>query len=187
MILERQECEQIHGAALEVLERTGVRVDDPEDLQVAGSRRDGGPAAMWRTFHRALVEWAIPATPPRRFPHRRPRRPPVGVAERQRKPRPHRQRPLHQPRAPARRPDLRATWRNWRAWWMPAATSTAWWAPPSATIRPHCRDFVGFRIMARNTAKHLRPLHLHAPRRAARHGDGRRCCSTARRSASGPS
>ncbi len=64
MILERQECEQIHGAALEVLERTGVRVDDPEilsKLQEAGATVTGGNA--WRTFHRAWWNGAIQHAP----------------------------------------------------------------------------------------------------------------------------
>ena len=63
MILEKSDCEQIHAAALQVLERVGVRVDDPEvvsRLQEAGAKVTDGNVAH---IPSSIVEWALKQAP----------------------------------------------------------------------------------------------------------------------------
>lgn len=63
LILNREGCEKIHGAALEVLREVGVRVDDPDivrQLQEAGAT-----VSEENIVHipESLVEWAIEKAP----------------------------------------------------------------------------------------------------------------------------
>ena len=155
MWLDRQDCEQIHLNARHVLQEVGVRVDDAgvvRALQEAGATLTDGNRVH---IHGDLIDWAIRQCPRTlRIADRRGHRTELG--------------PeggsvfltgnaLYVTRGGVRA-DLKAvdlaelarvvdSCRNIRG-----MVGTA-----IADCAPQCRDFVGFRIMAQNTSRHLRP------------------------------
>lgn len=161
MILEKAECERIHGAALQVLERVGVRVDDPEvlsRLQEAGATVTSGNVAH---LSRALVEWALKRAPQTvRIADRRGNLWQLGPAggslvltgnalyiTRGRV------------REELKSGDLAELARVADA----CANIHGMVGTSVSDYPPKCRDFAGFRIMAQNTAKHLRPCIYSPP------------------------
>jgi trimethylamine---corrinoid protein Co-methyltransferase len=155
VILEKKDCEQIHAAALQVLERVGVRVDDPEvvsRLQEAGARVSDGNVAHIPT---SLVEWALKQAPKQlRIADRAGNLWELG--------------PdggtmvltgnaLYITRGRVRE-DLKSEDLAELARVVDACGNIHGMVGTSVSdYPPTSRDFVGFRIMARNTAKHLRP------------------------------
>jgi trimethylamine--corrinoid protein Co-methyltransferase len=163
VILEQQQCEQIHDAALSTLERVGVRVDDPEilsRLQEAGAEATSPNVAR---IPRRLVEWALKQTP-KRFPIAdrrgnlwdiRPGSPSLVLTGNA----------LYVTRGRTRAP-LRSSDLGDLARVVDACRNIHGMVGTSIDdYPPTCRDFAGFRIMARNTAKHLRPC-IYTPRGA---------------------
>ena len=155
MILGQQDCERIHEAALGTLERVGVRVDDPEVLSLladAGATVTGKDMAR---IPRRLVEWAL-AKAPKDF----------SIADR--KGNTWDVRPgaaslvltgnaLYVGRGRGRE-ELKSADMAELARVVDACRNIHGMVGTTvADYPPACRDFVGFRIMARNTAKHLRP------------------------------
>jgi trimethylamine--corrinoid protein Co-methyltransferase len=64
-LLEREDCERIHRAALEILRRTGVRVYEAEALELL---REAGGVAVDDNLVKlpaALIEWALDQAPSR--------------------------------------------------------------------------------------------------------------------------
>jgi trimethylamine--corrinoid protein Co-methyltransferase len=155
LILERQDCERIHEAALSVLNRVGVRVDDPEvlaKLREAGAAVTGSNVAH---IPRSLVEWALGQSP-RTVPisDRRGNRWNLsagsgslvltGNA-------------LYIIRGRCRE-DLTSSGLRDLARVVDACGNIHGMVGTTVSdYPPSCRDFVGFHIMARNTNKHLRP------------------------------
>ena len=155
MPLTRADCEKIHHAALDVLSDLGVRVDDPETiqkLQEAGATVDAENRVH---IPARLVEWALQQAPRQ-----------VMIADRQG----HLWRlgpeggtlvltgnALYVTRGRVRG-DLRATDLAELARVADACPNIHGMVGTSlADYPPTSRDFVGFRIMAANTGKHLRP------------------------------
>ena len=163
MILDKQDCERIHDAALRTLERVGVRVDDPEvlsRLQEAGATL-GAPGVA--RIPRSLVEWALEQCPNTlRIADRRgklwqlgPGSPPLVLTGNA----------LYINRGRARE-DLKSSDLAELARIVDACRNIHGMVGTTVSdYPPSCRDFVGFRIMARNTAKHLRPC-IYTPRGA---------------------
>jgi len=63
MLLSREDCQTIHAAALEVLRDVGVRVDDPATVELL---RQAGATALAEnvvSLPRTLVEWALAQCP----------------------------------------------------------------------------------------------------------------------------
>lgn len=155
MILDKQQCERIHDAALRTLQRVGVRVDDPEvlsKLQEAGASVTGSNVAHIPAH---LVEWALKQAPKK-----------FHIADRRGK-----LWDLH-PGSPSLVLTGNALYlargRSREALDSAGLAELARVVDACRNIHgmvgttvsdypPACRDFVGFRIMARNTAKHLRP------------------------------
>jgi trimethylamine--corrinoid protein Co-methyltransferase len=155
VLLDKAACERIHEAGLQVLERVGVRVDDPEvvdKLQEAGARVDGTNVVH---IPRRLVEWAIQQAPKT-----------IRVADRTGK--------LWEmgPQGGTmvltgnalyinrgrERHDLKAADMAELARVVDACNNIQGMVGTGVSdYPPLSRDFVGFRIMARHTAKHLRP------------------------------
>ncbi|MBI5627772.1 MAG: trimethylamine methyltransferase family protein, partial [Candidatus Rokubacteria bacterium] len=163
MILEKQQCEQIHDAALSTLERVGVRVDDPDilaRLQEAGAQVVSADVAR---IPRRLVEWAL-AQSPKSFPIAdrrgnlwdvRPGSPSLVLTGNA----------LYIARDRSREP-LKSTDLAELARVVDACRNIHGMVGTSVDdYPPTCRDFAGFRIMARNTSKHLRPC-IYTPRGA---------------------
>lgn len=155
MILSEADCRRIHGAALDVLARTGVRVDSPEIVRLL---LDAGATAAGENAVRippALVEWALRQAPrTARIADRRGNLWEIG------------------PGGPAlvltgnalyitrgrTRGDIHATDLAELARVVDACPNIHGMVGTSiADCAPTHRDFKGFRIMARHTAKHLRP------------------------------
>ena len=60
--LAREQCERLHAASLQILERTGVRLFDPEAIELArtaGATVDGDRVR----FPPHRVEWALATAP----------------------------------------------------------------------------------------------------------------------------
>src|SRR5208282_3475907 len=155
MPLTRADCERIHGAALDVLSNLGVRVDDPETIRLmqnAGATVDGENRVH---IHAGLVEWALQQAPRQ-----------IRIADRQG----HLWQlspeggtlvltgnALYITRGRVR-DDLRAADLAELARVADACPNIhAMVGTSIADYPPTSRDFVGFRIMAGNTGKHLRP------------------------------
>jgi len=163
MWLERHDCEQIHQNSRKILKDVGVRVDDSDVvhmLQDAGATVTDGNRVH---IDGSMIDWAIRQCPSSLF-----------VADR------HGNRTKLSPDGgtvfltgnalyltrEGERADLRAadladlsriadSCKN-----IQGMVGTA-----IADYPPQCRDFVGFRIMAQNTCKHLRPC-IYTPRGA---------------------
>ena len=155
MLLDQAACEQIHEAGLKVLERVGVRVDDPEvvaKLQEAGGQVSPGNVVK---IPRKLVEWALQQAPKK-----------IRVADRTGKvwemgPQGGTMvltgNALYINRGKERH-DLTAADLAELARVVDACKNLGGMVGTGISdYPPPTRDFVGFRIMARNTAKHLRP------------------------------
>ncbi len=155
LILDREGCERIHGAALEVLRDVGVRVDDPEIvglLQEAGATVTGENVVH---IPERLVEWAIEKAPKTvRMADRAghlwelgaggPTMVLTGNA-------------LYITRGRVRG-DLKSADLAELARVVDACDNIHGMVGTAVVDYPaYSRDFVGFRIMARHTAKHLRP------------------------------
>lgn len=161
MILQKADCERIHQAALEVLREVGVRVDDPDVLRLlaeAGAIPAGENVVR---IPEKLVEWALAQCPRA-----------IRIADRRSN--------VWELAAGGRslvltgnalyitrgreRTDLKSNDLAELARIVDACDSIHGMVGTSiADYPPRCRDFAGFRIMARNTAKHLRPC-LYSPR-----------------------
>jgi len=154
MVLEQRDCARIHEAALEVLTETGVRVDDPEIrilLQDAGATASGDIVRI----PQKLVAWAL-AEAPRK----------VRMADRAGNVRelgPDGEtvvltgNALYVTRGRVRE-DLKSQDLAELARIVENCPNLHGMVGTSvADYPPVCRDFAGFRIMARNTTKHLRP------------------------------
>jgi len=161
MILDKHGCERIHEAAIEVLRDIGVRVDDPGIvglLQEAGANVTGENVVH---IPRRLVEWALRECPrTARIADRNGNLWDLG------------------PGGPSlvltgnalyithgrTRADLRSEDLAELARVVDACRNIHGMVGTSIADRPPtCRDFAGFRIMARHTAKHLRPC-IYSPR-----------------------
>ncbi len=155
MILEQQECERIHEAALHTLACVGVRVDDPGVLSRLGDAGATVTGPQTARIPRRLVEWALRQAP-RGFP----------IADRRGN--------LREVRNGSRslvltgnalyisrgrgRDDLKSSDLAALARVVEACPNIAGMVGTSVADYPAtCRDFAGFRIMARHTGKHLRP------------------------------
>jgi trimethylamine---corrinoid protein Co-methyltransferase len=155
MILSETDCQRIHEAALDVLATVGVRVDSPEIVDLlleAGATRAAENAVF---LPPRLVEWAIRQAPRQaRIADRRGKLWEIGPGG-----------PAlvltgnalyvtrGRVRAELKSPDMAELARV-----VDACPNIHGMVGTSiADYPPSCRDFVGFRIMAANTAKHLRP------------------------------
>ena len=155
MLLDKAQCERIHAAALEVLRDVGVRVDDPE---VARLMQDAGAAVADGNVVRIpeeLVRWALARAPRTlRIADRRgnlwilgPEGGTLVLTGNA----------LYMTRGRVRA-DLTSADLAQLARIVDACANLHGMVGTSmADVPPNCRDFVGFRIMARNTGKHLRP------------------------------
>lgn len=163
MFLSAADCARIHDAALEVLRDTGVRVDDPAIvslLEGAGCTVTGSNVVR---IPARLVEWAIAQAPKT-----------VRIADRAGECRElgaaggtvvFTGNALYVTRG-RERCDLRSADLAELARIVDACRNIHGMVGTSiADVPPLCRDFAGFRIMARNTAKHLRPC-IFSPRGA---------------------
>ncbi|MBZ5544605.1 MAG: trimethylamine methyltransferase family protein, partial [Acidobacteriia bacterium] len=163
MVLDRQACERIHEAALEVLRDVGVRVDDPDVVRLL---EEAGATVTQENVVRIpehLVERAI-----RQAPHV------VRIADRNGnlwKLSPEggtlvlTGNALYVTRGRARS-ELQSRDLAELARIVDACGNIHGMVGTTvADYPPACRDFVGFRIMAENTGKHLRPC-IYTPRGA---------------------
>jgi trimethylamine--corrinoid protein Co-methyltransferase len=161
MILESKDCERIHEAALEVLRDVGVRVDDPEIrrlLQEAGATATGENVVH---IPERLVRWAIQQSP--RMVRIADRNGKVWELGSQLQSLVVTGNALYVTRGRSRT-DLRSEDLAELARVVDACRNIHGMVGTSiADYPPKCRDFAGFRIMARNTAKHLRPC-LYSPK-----------------------
>lgn len=155
MILDKQDCERIHEAALRTLQRVGVRVDDPAilaRLQEAGAIVTDSSVAH---IPQALVEWALKQSPKTiRIADRRGSlwdlKPGSGTLVLTGN-------ALYITRGRARE-DLKSSDLGELARVVDACRNIHGMVGTTVSdYPPSCRDFAGFRIMARYTAKHLRP------------------------------
>ncbi len=163
MWLDRQGCEQIHRDARQVLQRVGVRVDDPDVVLLL--REAGAEVTDGNRVHICgdLIDWAIGQCPKvLRIADRRGRQTELspgggstfltGNA-------------LYVTRG-SKRADLRAVDLAELARIVDSCRNIQGMVGTAiADCLPQCRDFVGFRIMAQNTSKHLRPC-IYTPRGA---------------------
>jgi trimethylamine--corrinoid protein Co-methyltransferase len=155
MLLEKQECQRIHEAALEVLRDVGVRVDDAEILRLL--EEAGGTVTNGNLVHipEGLVEWAIKQSPRTvRIADRNGNLwelgPEVGTLVLTGN-------ALYISRGRARGA-LKSTDLAELARVVDACRNIHGMVGTSISdYPPACRDFAGFRIMARHTGKHLRP------------------------------
>ncbi len=155
MWLETFDCERIHEISLRVLEETGIRVDDPGILSLLLEVGAALDAAGRVRLPRRLVEWALDESPRTvRIADRAGRLACLAPGEgmlfltgnalyvtRGRA------------RAELRSEDMADLARIVEAF----ANIHGMVGTAVADCPPACRDFVGFRIMAQNTRKHLRP------------------------------
>ncbi len=154
MVLERNDCERIHEAALDVLETTGVQVDDAEvrALLLEAGAAECGEAVR---IPRKLVEWALRQAPKT-----------IRIADRAGNT--WQAGPdggtlvltgnaLYINRGRVRE-DLKSSDLAELARIVDACRNIHGMVGTTVSdFPPASRDFVGFRIMAENTAKHLRP------------------------------
>ncbi len=155
MILDRTACQRIHEAALRILERTGVRVDDPAILALlcdAGARTRGDRVAL---IPPRVVEWALGQAPRTlriadRAGHLWELGPGGGTLVLTGNALYITRGEVRSELASADLAELARVTDACRNIHGMVGTSVCDYPPGS-------RDFVGFRIMARNTAKHLRP------------------------------
>jgi trimethylamine--corrinoid protein Co-methyltransferase len=161
MILDKQDCLRIHQAAREVLREVGVRVDDPAIVRLLEEAGATSAGANVVRIPERLVEWALGQCPrTARIADRRGNLWELGAGgptlvltgnalyiNRGRQ------------RANLESADLAEIARV-----VDACPNIHGMVGTSiADHPPRCRDFAGFRIMARNTSKHLRPC-LYSPR-----------------------
>ena len=162
MILERNDCERIHAAALEVLQDVGTRVDDPEMVRLLAEAGATAAGNVMRIPKR-LVEWAIKQSPRTlriadRAGHVWELGPGGGALVLTGN-------ALYVTRGRKRR-ELNSSDLAELARVVDACSNIHGMVGTSiGDCPPACRDFVGFRIMATNTAKHLRPC-IYTPRGA---------------------
>ena len=163
MVLDRQACERIHEAALEVLRDVGVRVDDPDVVRLL---KEAGATVTQENVVRIpehLVEWAIRQAP--RVVRIADRNgnlwnlsPEGGTLVLTGN-------ALYVTRGRARS-ELQSRDLAELARIVDACGNIHGMVGTAVTDHPPaCRDFVGFRIMAENTGKHLRPC-IYTPRGA---------------------
>jgi trimethylamine--corrinoid protein Co-methyltransferase len=163
MILDQSGCEQIHQAALEILRDVGTRVDDASVVELL---QQAGGAAVQENVVRIpanLIEWALKQAPRM-----------VRIADRRGN--------LWELSAGGatlvltgnalyitrgrKREDLKSQDLSELARIVDVCPNIHGMVGTSVADFPStCRDFVGFRIMAQNTAKHLRPC-IYTPRGA---------------------
>lgn len=161
LLLDREGCERIHAGALEVLQDVGVRVDDGEIVKLlleAGATVTGENVVH---IPAKLVEWAVQTAPKR-----------VRIADRADN--------LWEigPGGPVlvltgnalyitrgkERSELNSDALAELARVVDACDNIHGMVGTAVTdVPPSCRDFVGFRIMAENCRKHLRPC-VYTPR-----------------------
>ncbi len=156
MILSEADCRRIHEGALDVLAATGVRIDSPEIVRLlldAGATAAGGEGAV--RIPPRLVEWALQQAPRQaRIADRAgnlweigPGGPMLVLTGNA----------LYVTRGRVR-DGLRSSDLAELARVADACPNIHGMVGTSlADYPPECRDVAGFRIMARNTAKHLRP------------------------------
>ena len=155
MWLSRQDCERIHECALNSLSEVGVRVDDPEILRLvadAGGEPTGGGRIQ---IPSSLVAWAIERCPKSiRLADRTGRLTEIstggssifltGNA-------------LYITRGCTRTELLSSDLAELARVVDACGNISGMVGTSIADTSPQCRDFVGFRIMAEHTRKHLRP------------------------------
>jgi trimethylamine--corrinoid protein Co-methyltransferase len=155
LILDTQDCERIHAAALEVLRDVGVRVDDPDIvrlMQEAGATVTDGCVVH---IPESLVKWALDRAPRTlRIADRRgnlwtlgPQGGTLVLTGNA----------LYLTRGRARRELAAADLADLARLVDACANIHGMVGTSIADCPPACRDFVGFRLMAQNTGKHLRP------------------------------
>ncbi|MGO8790417.1 MAG: trimethylamine methyltransferase family protein [Terriglobia bacterium] len=155
MPLTRANCERIHGAALNVLKDLGVRVDDPEIVRLMKDAGATVDAENRVHIPPSLVEWALQQAPRQvriadRNGHLWQLGPEGGTLVLTGN-------ALYITRGRVRS-DLRAADLGELARVTDACPNIHGMVGTSlADFPPTSRDFVGFRIMAENTGKHLRP------------------------------
>lgn len=155
LVLDRAGCERIHAAALEVLSEVGVRVDDPGIVKLM---QDAGGTVVGENIVRIperLVRWALDKTPKsfkmadragRTFDLRPGGDTMVLTGN-----------ALYVTRG-KERTDLKSTDLAELARVVDACDNIHGMVGTALSDYPAtARDFVGFKIMAQNTAKHLRP------------------------------
>jgi len=163
MWLDRQDCEQIHQSARQVLRDVGVRVDDSD--VVCMLQEAGATVADGNRVHIPgdLIDWAIRQCPrilriADRHGHRAELSPEGGSVFLTGN-------ALYVTRGGVRA-DLKAADLAELARIVDACRNVRGMVGTAiADCPPQCRDFVGFRIMAQNTSKHLRPC-IYTPRGA---------------------
>lgn len=155
MILDQQGCERIYEAALKMLRDAGVRVDDPAIVQ--SMQEAGATVAQGDVVHipANLVEWALRQAPRK-----------VRIADRngnlwelgrEGSTLVLTGNALYVTHGRVRR-ELTSSDMAELARLVDACKNIHGMVGTSiADYPPQCRDFVGFRIMAENTGKHLRP------------------------------
>ncbi len=155
MILDTQDCERIHAAALEVLRDVGVRVDEPgmvRLMQEAGATVTDGCVVH---IPERLVKWALQQAPRTlRIADRRgnlwtlgPQGGTLVLTGNA----------LYLTRGRARRELASADLADLARIVDACANIHGMVGTSIADCPPAGRDFVGFRLMAQNTGKHLRP------------------------------
>jgi trimethylamine--corrinoid protein Co-methyltransferase len=155
LILDTQDCERIHAAALEVLRDVGVRVDEPGIIRLM--QEAGATLAGENTVHipEPLVKWALQQAPRTlRIADRRgnlwmlgPQGGTLVLTGNA----------LYLTRGRARRELASADLADLARIVDACANIHGMVGTSIADCPPACRDFVGFRLMAQNTGKHLRP------------------------------
>ena len=155
MILDTQDCERIHAAALEVLRDVGVRVDEPDIVRLM--QEAGATLAGENTVHipERLVKWALQQSPRTlRIADRRgnlwtlgPQGGTLVLTGNA----------LYLTRGRARRELASADLADLARIVDACANIHGMVGTSIADCPPADRDFVGFRLMAQNTGKHLRP------------------------------
>ena len=155
MLLTRTDCETIHGAALEVLSGVGVRIDDgavTRRLQDAGATVDAQSRVQ---IPGDLVKWALGQAPRQiniadRLGHLWELGPDGGTVV-------WTGNALYVADERGRRDLLAADLRDLARIVDACANIHGMVGTSIADYPPTSRDFVGFRIMAEHTVKHLRP------------------------------
>ncbi len=155
MWLSREDCQRIHDSALQVLEEVGVRLDDPKITRLVLDAGGVATAGSRVRISRDLVSLALRQCPKS-----------IGIADRSGT------LTALSPGGPAlfltgnalyvtrgnSRTELGSADLAELARVVDACRNISGMVGTSiADIPPGCRDFVGFRIMAENTRKHLRP------------------------------
>jgi trimethylamine--corrinoid protein Co-methyltransferase len=161
VVLDRQACERIHEAALEVLRDVGVRVDDPGIVRLL---REAGATATAENVLRIpekLVQWALRQAPrviciADRNGNLWELSPEGGTLVLTGN-------ALYVTRGRVRS-DLQSADLAELARIVDACANIHGMVGTAvADYPPSCRDFVGFRVMAEHTGKHLRPC-IYTPR-----------------------